>query len=185
MENVKARQAIADGLLAGAVGGVLSGLPSTVAAARGHSGLLTATRAAGSVLGRPTVPRGVAAHAVLSVGWGTVLSVLWPGPTLRAAASAHRTPSGGPPAAARRATAGAVARAAGLGAVAGVAIAAVDLGVVGRRLPAVRALPAMPQWMDHVAYGAVAGTVLAFRSAHPARPSGSVPSPRPGPSIRR
>ena len=43
---------------------------------------------------------------------------------------------------------------------AGLGIAALDLGVVARRLPAVRALPQAPQWADHVAFGALAGAVL-------------------------
>ncbi|MDP9072491.1 MAG: hypothetical protein M3N68_14650, partial [Actinomycetota bacterium] len=45
----------------------------------------------------------------------------------------------------------------------GLAIAAVDLGVIGRRLPRVRALPVVPQVADHVAYGVVAGAVLSAR----------------------
>ena len=49
------------------------------------------------------------------------------------------------------------------GAAAGLAIAALDLGVVGRRLPRIRALPLAPQVADHVAYGAVVGLVLARR----------------------
>lgn len=39
------------------------------------------------------------------------------------------------------------------GAVAGLVIAAVDLEVVGRRNPQIRALPRIPQWLDHVAFG--------------------------------
>ena len=42
------------------------------------------------------------------------------------------------------------------GALAGVAIAALDLGVVARRYPAVRALPTVPQLADHVAFGILA-----------------------------
>ncbi len=49
------------------------------------------------------------------------------------------------------------------GALAGLAIAALDLGVVGRRFPRVRALPLGPQLADHVAFGAVAGWFLARR----------------------
>jgi hypothetical protein len=45
--------------------------------------------------------------------------------------------------------------------VAGLAIAALDLGLVGRHRPLIRALPLLPQVADHVAFGAVAGTVLA------------------------
>ncbi len=46
------------------------------------------------------------------------------------------------------------------GAAAGVAIAAGDLGLVGRRVPPIRALPVVPQVADHLAYGAVVGVVL-------------------------
>ena len=49
------------------------------------------------------------------------------------------------------------------GALAGLAIAAVDLGVAGRAFPRVRALPPAPQIADHVAYGATVGYVLARR----------------------
>jgi hypothetical protein len=49
------------------------------------------------------------------------------------------------------------------GAVAGLAIAALDLGVVGRRVPAIRELPQGPQWADHVAFGALVGWSLGRR----------------------
>ena len=47
------------------------------------------------------------------------------------------------------------------GALAGLAIAALDLGVAGRRVPRVRALPLLPQLADHVAFGAIACALLA------------------------
>ena len=46
------------------------------------------------------------------------------------------------------------------GALAGLAIAALDLGVVGRRVPRIRALPLLPQLADHAAFGAIAGRLL-------------------------
>jgi hypothetical protein len=49
------------------------------------------------------------------------------------------------------------------GAAAGVGIAALDLGVVGRLFPRIRALPVLPQLADHIAYGATVGYVLALR----------------------
>jgi len=52
-------------------------------------------------------------------------------------------------------------RGAGRGALAGLAIGAVDLTVAARRLPRIHALPLLPQLADHAAYGAVAGHVLA------------------------
>ena len=54
-------------------------------------------------------------------------------------------------------------RGARAGAVAGLAIAALDLGVVGRRFPRVRALPLLPQLADHAAFGAIAGRLLRSR----------------------
>jgi hypothetical protein len=47
-----------------------------------------------------------------------------------------------------------------VGALAGLAIAALDLGAVGRRFPRVRALPLLPQLADHALYGATVGVVL-------------------------
>ncbi len=157
------RQWVVDGLVAGAVAGVVSGLPSTAAAVRQGTGLLTATRAAGTLLGRPTVVRGAVAHVVLSLGWGVVLSGLRPrrksaGDGARPTERPTRQPAGraGSPA---DLVAGAVA-----GAAAGAAIAILDLAVVGRRFPAIRGLPPVPQWLDHLAFGAVVGVVLARRS---------------------
>ena len=43
----------------------------------------------------------------------------------------------------------------------GLAIAAVDLVVIGRRLPEIRTLPQGRQWADHVAYGLAVGATLA------------------------
>jgi hypothetical protein len=46
------------------------------------------------------------------------------------------------------------------GALAGLAVAGLDLGVLGRRWPRIRALPTVPQVGDHVAFGALVGAVL-------------------------
>ena len=54
-------------------------------------------------------------------------------------------------------------RGARAGALAGLAIAALDLGVVGGRHPSIRALPLAPQLADHAAFGAIAGRLLARR----------------------
>jgi hypothetical protein len=110
------------------VAGTLSGVPSTVLTR--HP--ISVTRAAGSLLGRPTVPRGLTAHAVLSLGWAAVLDRVLPDD-----ARWYRE-----------------------GAAAGLAIAALDLGLVGRFVPRVRALPQVPQWLDHVAYGMLVTAVL-------------------------
>ena len=76
------------------------------------------------------------AHSALSIGWAAVLAGLLP----------------------RRHTAA-------WGAAAGLGIAALDLGLVGRRLPAIRQLPVGPQVADHLAFGLVVGAVLAARRA--------------------
>ena len=46
------------------------------------------------------------------------------------------------------------------GALAGLAIAGLDLGVLGSPLARIRALPPAPQVADHVAFGALVGAVV-------------------------
>lgn len=132
-------QPVIDGLAAGAVAGTLSGVPSTAwALVRGHDPL-EAVRAAGTLVlprGGPVslLVVGGLAHAVISSWWGVVLSATLP----------------------RR-------RTVAWGATAGLAIAALDLGLLGGRLPRIRALSLVPQVADHLAFGAVIGAVLARR----------------------
>ena len=132
--------ALRDGLVAGGVAAVVSGAPSTVHALATGADPLEATLAAGTlVLPRerralPLLLAAVPVHVALSLGWGVALALSLP---------------------ARRTTVA--------GAAAGLAIAALDLGVVGRRHPRLRALPTGPQLADHVAFGAVVGAVLAHR----------------------
>ncbi len=120
-------------LVTAALAGVLSGAPSTAVALVQGGDLLAATRAAGTLLpgraGRPGVAAGVVVHAALTLWWTAVLDLVL-----------------------RRVRGGVVT-----GAALGALVAAVDLGVVGRRLPAVRALPQWPQWADHLAFGAIVG----------------------------
>lgn len=128
------------GLAAGVVAGALSGLPSTVHAVATGRSPLAAAEAAGTMLLAPGSSRrrllaaGAVAHTAISLGWGVVLAAVLP----------------------RRATVAA-------GGLAGLAIAALDLGVVARRYPAVLALPQGAQVADHVAFGAVAAAVVAHR----------------------
>ncbi|HKA92805.1 MAG TPA: hypothetical protein VKE97_03315 [Acidimicrobiia bacterium] len=125
------------GLRAGAVAGVLSGFPSTAHAVATGRSPLDSVRAAGTLLLPPDATPGaraaggVLAHGAISLGWGVVLAALLP----------------------RR-------HAVLWGAVAGLAVAGLDLGVLGRRWPRIRALPVVPQVADHVAYGALVGFVL-------------------------
>jgi hypothetical protein len=131
---------ITDGIAAGGVAAVLSGIPSTVIAIARGDDPLESTAAAGSILVSHEAGRllrlaaAVPVHVALSLGWGVVLSALLP----------------------RRATIV-------WGAAAGLCIAALDLGVIGRRFPRINALPLGPQIADHVAYGAVVGAVLRKR----------------------
>jgi hypothetical protein len=127
------------GCVAGAVAAVPSGLPSTLHALATGRDPLEATKAAGSLLLRhetrtlPLVAAAVPVHAALSLGWGAVLARVLRRPTPLR------------------------------GALGGLAIAALDLGVIGRRFPRVRALPLVPQLADHLVYGAVVGAVLRGR----------------------
>ncbi|MEA2383569.1 MAG: hypothetical protein QOH72_3540 [Solirubrobacteraceae bacterium] len=132
--------ALADALAAGAAGALLSGVPSTtVTVLRGES-LADGATAAGSILlpaERRTVPLVAAAvpvHLALSFGWAAVLSALLP----------------------RRATVP-------LAVAGALAIAALDLVVIGRAFPRIRALPQGRQWADHVAYGLAVGVVVRRR----------------------
>ena len=132
--------ALADALPAGAAGAVLSGLPSTTVTLLRRESLLDGVRAAGAILlpsERRTLPLLAAAvpvHLALSFGWAAVLSAVLP----------------------RRATVPA-------GVAGGLAIAALDLELIGRAFPAVRALPQGRQWADHVAYGLAVGVVVRRR----------------------
>jgi len=129
-----------DALVAGAVASLLSGVPSTLHAIATGMNPLEASLAAGTLLlgdeQRPSrlLPAAVVAHGALSLGWALVLASLLP---------------------ARHTVAWSV--------LAGMGIAALDLGVVGRRYKRIRALPLLPQVLDHVAYGATVGCVLSRR----------------------
>ena len=110
-----------------------------ISLARGD-GVLDGGRAAGAIV----LPReermavllaaGGAVHLAISLGWATILVALIP---------PRREPA--------------------YGIAAGLAIAALDLGVIGRRIPAIRALPQARQWADHVAYGLAVGLTLRMR----------------------
>lgn len=61
------------------------------------------------------------------------------------------------------------------GAVGGAVIALLDLEIIGRRYPAIRALPRVPQWLDHVVFGAVTGHYVRARRAQVRRYLGANP----------
>jgi hypothetical protein len=121
-----------------AVAAVVSGTPSTVQALIHGRSPLAALRAAATLVpagarrsGIAEVGTGLAVHAAISLGWTAVLAAALP----------------------RR-------RTVLWGAVAGGVIAALDLGVVGRRIPAIADLPLVPQVADHVLFGATVGLAL-------------------------
>jgi hypothetical protein len=82
------------------------------------------------------VTAAIPVHITISLGWAVVLTALLP----------------------RR-------RTVLWGSVAGLAIAALDLGPLARPSPRIRALPLGPQIADHVAFGAIVGACI-----HNARP---------------
>ena len=134
------RRELEDALVAGLVASVVSGAPSTGYAIAARRDALEATLAAGSILlqrerrGWVLVLAAAPVHLALSLGWALLLAAVLP-----------------------------QRRTAAFGALAGLAIAVLDLGVVGRRLPRIRALRQAPQVADHVVYGATVGAVLGSR----------------------
>jgi hypothetical protein len=122
---------------AGLAGAALSGVPSTTVALLRGEDLLDGARAAGRiVLPRETrTPVLLAAAVPVHLG----LSLGW--------AAVLDALDAGP--------------LSGLAAAMG--IAALDLVVIGRRIPAIRALPQPRQWADHAAYGLIVGQWLRRR----------------------
>ena len=122
-------------------------MPSTAVTLFKRESLLDGAAAAGTILLRgerrtlPLLAAAVPVHLALSFGWAAVMSVALP----------------------RRATIPAAVAG-------GLAIAALDLEVVGRAFPAIRALPQGRQWADHVAYGLAVGVVVRRRRLRRAAP---------------
>ncbi len=121
----------------------LSGAPSTLHALIKCRSLRAAvfyvydaTRAAGTLVppGRPGFGRGMAVHIAISMLCGEGLA---------------RTLPGDHPAE--------------WGAAAGLVIGVVNVGVIGRSFPAIRALPLVPQLADNVMFGTVFAVTLARR----------------------
>jgi hypothetical protein len=126
-----------DVLVAGLAGAVVSGVPSTVwTLVEGGD-----PAEGGRALGRVLLPRsdrtlvllvaGAPVHLALSLGWAGVLGAVLP-------------PRAEPVS----------------GALGGLAIAGLDLAVLGRYFPPIAALPQARQWADHVAFGLTVGAVL-------------------------
>src|SRR5919198_4153463 len=129
-----------DALAAGLAGAACSAIPSTLWSLLRGEDVLEGGRAAGAMVlpheRRAAVLLAVAApvHLAISLGWAAVMAVA--------------LPPGGEPA---------------RGAVGGLMIATLDLGLIGRRIPSIAALPQGRQWTDHLAYGLAVGLVLRAR----------------------
>jgi hypothetical protein len=132
-----------DAMLAGLVAAAASGIPSTVWTLARRGDVLEGARAAGALVlpnerdERLLLLAAVPVHLALSIGWALVLQALIP---------RRREPL--------------------YGTLGGLAIAVVDLGVIGRRFPAIRALDQPPQWLDHAAFGLTVGLVLRQQRRH-------------------
>ncbi|MDP9441369.1 MAG: hypothetical protein M3P34_04150 [Actinomycetota bacterium] len=131
-----------DGAVAAVPAALLSGLPSTVHALVRRRNPLEAAAAAGALVAPREQRRlrlvayAIPVHMGISLLWSLLLARVLP------------------------------ARSTLLFAVAGGgAIAVLDLGVIGRRLPPIRSLPQGPQVVDHLAFGALVGAVVASRRA--------------------
>ena len=123
-----------------AIAGLVSGAPSAAHAFNASGDLravvdygMRATRAAGTLVppGKPGLTRGVLAHIVVSFLVGELLARVLPN---------------------RHAVI--------WGTVAGLFVGAFNLGVVGRRFPAIRELPLGPQLADNMAFGALFAAVV-------------------------
>ena len=127
-----------DFLQAGLAGAVFSGVPSTVVTLLRREDVLDGARAAGKII----LPREERTAVLLAaaVPVHLALSLGW---AAAIAALPRRNEL--------------------TGLAAGLAIAALDLEVIGRRIPAIRALPQGRQWADHAAYGLTVGRWLRRR----------------------
>jgi hypothetical protein len=130
-----------DVVVAGGVAAAVSGMPSTLYALARGDDPLEASLAAGTVLlprerrpGRLLVAA-AAVHATVSLTWAAVLAGMLPR---------------------RRRYAWAT--------LAGLGIAVLDLGLIGRWFPRIRALRTLPQVADHLAYAWTVAGVLERRA---------------------
>ena len=129
---MRERRRVTEGTIAAAL---LSAAPSTLVSLLSHRAaipalrdLFAATRAAGTLVppGQPSLGRGVVVHLAISAGCAELLARAMP------------------------------TRCSVLwGAGAGLVIGTVNVAVIGRRYPHIRALPLLPQLADNVAFGAI------------------------------
>ena len=131
------RRPLRDVVAAALVAITFSGAPSTAHALVTGRPLLEGTRAAGTLLGRPGLVRGLTAHALASLWWTALLSLAVP----------------------RR---GQIP----VSMVAGYLIARLDIDVIApRRYPAIATLHRGAQVADHVAFGALVGATFRLRDS--------------------
>jgi hypothetical protein len=130
------RRRVTEGIV---VAATFSGLPSTLHALLTGGGVRSAvdyvydaTCAIGTLIppGRPGFNRGAVVHFVISAACGELLA--------RGLPARHSV---------------------GWGAAAGLAIGVINLGMIGRKFPAIRALPLVPGLADNVAFGALFAVV--------------------------
>jgi hypothetical protein len=123
-----------------AVAAVLSGAPSTLDAFRRHRDLPSvvgyvrdATCAVGTLVppGRPGLLRGSLVHLGISVLCGEALARVLP--------QTHSV---------------------GWGAAAGLTIGVINVGIIGRQFPSIKAFPLAPQLADNLAFGVVFALVV-------------------------
>src|SRR5437763_10697149 len=132
-----------DAMLAGLVAAVASGVPSTAWTLARGGDVLEGARAAGALVlpaehdARVLLVVAVPVHLALSVGWALALQALIP---------RRREPL--------------------YGTLGGLAIAALDRGISGRRFPAIRALEPPPQRHHPHALGLTVGLVFRRRARH-------------------
>jgi len=134
------RSVLTDAVWAAAISGILSGIPSTSWVFLTGGDLLEAGRAAGNLLLPATstaaalLGAGAVAHAAVTAFWSVALSAALP-----------------------------VRHTVAWGALASLGIAALDLGLIGKFFPLIKALAIGPQIADHLAFGVVAAAVIVWR----------------------
>lgn len=114
-----------------------SGVPSMSVSVVRRDDVLESTRVIGRVVTRADDDRaallvGVVAHVAISLGWTAVVRALVPREQTTLDQRAFR------------------------GALLGAAIAVLDVCLIGRHMPEIRDLDALPQVADHLAFGALA-----------------------------
>ena len=137
MRTIVTKTWLRNTVIAAALAGILSGIPSTVWAFVAGTDPWEATIAAGAVVVGTDAPfaslisAATVVHGSMSLFWAGVLCASLP----------RRRPIA-------------------WGVIAGALIAVLDILIIGRFLPAIRDLAFLPQLADHLMFGAVVGAVV-------------------------